>query len=68
MTKREDNMIIGSEFEVGFVMGIFSLLGVILVGGLLVTLHLERWHPRLIGAILGAVLGALLIEALPLVT
>ncbi|BDC44679.1 hypothetical protein [Paraburkholderia terrae] len=61
-------MIIGSEFEQGLVLIMFALLGVILVGSLLVSLHLERCHPRLIGAILGATLGAVLIEYLPLIT
>ncbi|OUL79449.1 hypothetical protein [Paraburkholderia hospita] len=61
-------MVIGSEFEVGLVLIAFSLLGVILVGGLLIALHLERWHPRLVGAIFGVVLGTALVEFLPLVT
>ncbi|BCZ85113.1 hypothetical protein PTKU64_87880 [Paraburkholderia terrae] len=61
-------MIIGSQFEQGLVLIVFSLLGVILIGSLLVSLRLERCHPRLIGAILGATLGAILIEYLPLIT
>jgi hypothetical protein len=44
------------------------LLGVILIGALLTALHLDRWHPKLIGAALGALLGLALIEAVPILT
>jgi hypothetical protein len=31
-------------------------------------MHLERWHPKLVGAAIGALLGIALIEAVPLIT
>jgi hypothetical protein len=61
-------MLINSEFEVGYLLVVFSLLGVIFVGALMTACHLERWHPRLIGAAIGALLGLALIEAVPMVT
>jgi hypothetical protein len=61
-------MLINSEFEVGYLMVVFSLLGVIFVGALMTACHLERWHPRLIGAVIGALLGLALIEAVPMMT
>jgi hypothetical protein len=61
-------MIINSDFEIAYLVGAFTLLGVILIGGLLTTIHLEQWHPKLVGAAVGALLGVALIEAIPLLT
>ncbi|ALE58414.1 hypothetical protein SCB29_07285 [Paraburkholderia sp. SIMBA_055] len=61
-------MIIGNDFEIGFLLVAFALLGIILIGALLDTLHLQRLHPRLIGATVGALVGFALIEAVPLFT
>ncbi|CAB3715224.1 hypothetical protein [Paraburkholderia rhynchosiae] len=61
-------MIIGNDFEIGFLLLAFALLGIILIGTLLDTLQLQRLHPRLIGATVGALVGFALIEAVPLFT
>ncbi|MGC2960854.1 hypothetical protein [Paraburkholderia graminis] len=61
-------MIIGNDFEIGFLLVAFALLGIILIDALLDTLHLQRLHPRLIGATVGALVGFALIEAVPLFT
>jgi hypothetical protein len=61
-------MLINSDFEVGYLLVVFSLLGVIFVGAMMTACHLERWHPRLVGAAIGALLGLVLIEAVPMVT
>ena len=61
-------MVIGNDFEIGFLLLAFALLGIILIGALLDTLKLQRLHPRLIGATVGALLGFALIEAVPLFT
>ncbi|BDC44646.1 hypothetical protein [Paraburkholderia terrae] len=61
-------MIIGNDFEIGFLLVIFALLGIILIGALLDTLHLQRLHPRLIGAMIGVLVGFALIEAVPMLT
>lgn len=61
-------MIIGNDFEIGFLLVIFALLGIILIGALLDTLHLQRLHPRLIGATIGVLVGFALIEAVPMFT
>ncbi|TCF97735.1 hypothetical protein BZM26_29630 [Paraburkholderia strydomiana] len=61
-------MIIGNDFEIGFLLVAFALLGIILIGTLLDTLHLQNLHPRLIGATVGALVGFALIEAVPLFT
>ncbi|AXF11641.1 hypothetical protein CUJ91_27825 [Paraburkholderia graminis] len=61
-------MIIGNDFEIGFLLVAFALLGIILIGALLDTLHLQSLHPRLIGATVGALVGFALIEAVPLFT
>lgn len=60
--------IINSDYEVGFLLFAFTLLGVVLIGALLTMLHLDRWHPRLIGAAIGALIGFALIEAIPMLT
>lgn len=59
-------MLINNDFEIGFQLIIFALLGIILLGSLLSALHLDRWHPKLLGAMIGALLGVALIEAVPL--
>ncbi|MFM0322590.1 hypothetical protein [Caballeronia glebae] len=61
-------MLIDNNFEIGYLVVVFALLGVILIGALLTALHLDRWHPKLIGAALGALLGLALIEAVPILT
>ncbi|BDC45615.1 hypothetical protein [Paraburkholderia terrae] len=61
-------MIIGNDFEFGFLLVIFALLGIILVGTLLDTLHLQKLHPRLIGATIGVLVGFAIIEAVPMLT
>jgi hypothetical protein len=61
-------MVIDNEIEIAYLLVVFTLLGVILIGNLLLALHLQKLHPTLIGAALGALLGFALIEAVPLVT
>jgi hypothetical protein len=61
-------MVIADDFEISYLLVAFALLGVILIGSLLDTLHLQKLHPRLVGATLGALLGFALIEAVPLFT
>ncbi|KVL14897.1 hypothetical protein [Burkholderia sp. MSMB1826] len=62
-------MNINHSFELSSVMIAFAVVGVIAIGGLLVTMHLKhKYHPNLIGALIGALLCFLLIEALPALT
>jgi hypothetical protein len=61
-------MVINNDFEFGYLVIAFGFLGIILLGSLLAALHLDRWHPKLIGAIVGALLGVALIEAVPMFT
>ncbi|WP_053570372.1 hypothetical protein [Caballeronia cordobensis] len=61
-------MLITSDFEIGMILVVFTLLGVILIGALSSTLRLDRWHPRLVGATVGIVFGLALIEAVPMIT
>ncbi|BCZ84882.1 hypothetical protein [Paraburkholderia terrae] len=61
-------MVISNHFELGFQLATFALLGIVLIGTLLDRLHLQRLHPRLIGAAIGALIGFALIEAVPLFT
>jgi hypothetical protein len=61
-------MLINSDFEMGYLIVVCALLGVIFIGALLAAVHLDRWHPKLIGAAIGALLGFVLIEAVPLIT
>lgn len=61
-------MVIANDFEISYLLVAFTLLGIILIGGLLDALQLEKLHPRLVGATLGALLGFALIEAVPLFT
>ncbi|MDR8732048.1 hypothetical protein FEQ05_02926 [Burkholderia pseudomultivorans] len=65
---KEAIVLIDNDFEIGYLVVAFALLGVILFGALLTALHLERWHPKLIGAALGALIGIALIEAMPMLT
>jgi uncharacterized membrane protein YeaQ/YmgE (transglycosylase-associated protein family) len=47
----------------------FAIVGAIVIGGLLATMHMKhKYHPNLIGALIGALLCFLLIEALPALT
>jgi hypothetical protein len=61
-------MLINSGFEITYVLVAFALLGAILIGALITALHLERWHPGLVGAAVGAISGFALIESLPMLT
>ena len=61
-------MAINNDFEITYLLLVFTLLGIILIGNLLSALHLQTLHPTLIGAALGALVGFALIEAVPLVT
>ncbi|SAK55067.1 membrane protein [Caballeronia fortuita] len=61
-------MLINNDLEIGYLVVVFALLGVILFGALLTALHLDGWHPKLIGAAIGALLGLALIEAVPILT
>jgi hypothetical protein len=61
-------MVISNDFELVYLVIAFAFLGVILFGSLLVTLHLDRWHPKLIGAFVGVLLGVVLIETVPMFT
>jgi len=63
-----DIVIIASDFEVGYLIALSALLGIILIGALLSALHLDRWHPKMISSAIGALLGFALIEAVPLIT
>ncbi|MBN3819245.1 hypothetical protein G3N57_22675 [Paraburkholderia sp. Se-20369] len=60
--------VINSDYEIGFLLVVFTLVGVVLIGAVLTAMHLERWHPRLIGAAIGALIGIALIEAVPMLT
>jgi hypothetical protein len=44
---------INSDVEIGYLLIACALLGVIWVGGLLSALHLDRWHPKPVGAAVG---------------
>jgi hypothetical protein len=62
-------MIIRAGYEISTVMIAFMCFGVVLIGGLLTTMHLRhRYHPNLIGALIGALLCFVLLEALPALT
>jgi hypothetical protein len=62
-------MIIHDTFNIPGVMIVFACVGMILVGGLLATMHMRhKYHPNLIGALIGAMLCFLLLEALPALT
>lgn len=62
-------MVIHHTIEISHLMIAFVCLGVVMVGGLLVTMRLRhKYHPNLIGALIGAMLCFLLLEALPALT
>ncbi|MDR3101279.1 MAG: hypothetical protein LBV73_29970 [Paraburkholderia sp.] len=61
-------MTINNDFEVAYLLVAFALLGAILVGALISALHLDKWHPRVVGAAVGALVGYALIEAVPMLT
>ncbi|CAN7701104.1 hypothetical protein LJR029_004003 [Caballeronia sp. LjRoot29] len=61
-------MLITTNFELCYLIGVFALLGVILIGAFLSAIHLDRWHPKLISAMVGALLGFALIEAVSVIT
>ncbi|MGF6901400.1 hypothetical protein P3T22_002670 [Paraburkholderia sp. GAS348] len=58
-------MVISNPFEICFLLTVFSLLGIVLVGNMLRALKLERCRPSLAGAIVGVAAGMAVIEALP---
>ena len=58
-------MNINHSFELSYVTIAFAIVGAIVIGGLLATMHMKhKYHPNLIGALL----CLLLIEALPALT
>ncbi|QQK01956.1 hypothetical protein JFN94_12800 [Burkholderia anthina] len=64
-------MNINHSFELSYVTiaFAFAVVGAIVIGGLLATMHMKhKYHPNLIGALIGALLCFLLIEALPALT
>ncbi|WP_269506025.1 hypothetical protein [Burkholderia sp. IMCC1007] len=62
-------MNINHSFELSSAMIAFAIISVIVIGGLLGTMHLKhKYQPNLIGAVIGALLCFLLIEALPALT
>ncbi|WP_144148257.1 hypothetical protein [Paraburkholderia sp. BCC1884] len=62
-------MVIHDTIHISNVMIVFLCLGLVLIGGLLVTMRLRHdYHPNLIGALIGAMLCFLLLEALPALT
>ncbi|MFM0593903.1 MULTISPECIES: hypothetical protein [Paraburkholderia] len=62
-------MMIHDTIRISSVMIAFLCLGLVLIGGLLITMRLRHtYHPNLIGALIGAMLCFLLLEALPALT
>ena len=61
-------MVIDNDFEIAYLLVAFALLGSILVGALVSAINLDKWHPRIVGALVGLLLGVALIEAVPLLT
>lgn len=62
-------MVIHDTIHISYVTIAFLCLGLVLIGGLLVTMRLRHsYHPNLIGALIGAMLCFLLLEALPALT
>ncbi|WP_188130784.1 hypothetical protein [Paraburkholderia panacisoli] len=45
-------MVIANDFEIFYLLVAFALPGVILIGGLLDTRHLQKLHPQLVGALM----------------
>ena len=60
--------VIDNDFEISYLLVAFAQLGIILIGDPLDSLHLEKVHPRLVGAMPGALPGFALLEAVPLFT
>ncbi len=58
-------MVISNPFEICFLLIVFSLLGIVLIGNMLRALKLDRCRPSLVGAIIGVATGMAVIEALP---
>ncbi|PQV52238.1 hypothetical protein [Paraburkholderia sp. BL21I4N1] len=62
-------MMIHDTIRISSVMIAFLCLGLVLIGGLLISMRLRHtYHPNLIGALIGAMLCFLLLEALPALT
>jgi len=62
-------MFINGAFGISYVLMAFVGVGVLLIGGLLVSMRLRhQYHPSLIGALIGALFCFLLLEALPAIT
>ena len=62
-------MNIDHSFELSYMTIAFAVVGAIVIGGLLATMHMKhKYQPNLIGARIGALLCFLLIEALPALT
>ncbi|WP_244808669.1 MULTISPECIES: hypothetical protein [Caballeronia] len=61
-------MLINSDFEIGYLIVVSALLGIVLFGALLNALHLDGWHPKIVSAVVGALIGVALIEAVPAIT
>ncbi|HEX7934709.1 MAG TPA: hypothetical protein VF573_16745 [Paraburkholderia sp.] len=62
-------MIVLNGIMISYTMVAFICFGVLLIGGLLITMRLRHsYHPNLIGALIGALLCFLLLEALPALT
>jgi len=54
---------INTDIEIGYLIIIFSLLGIIFTDSLLTVLRIELWSPRMLATTVGALLGLGLIEA-----
>ncbi|SAK84270.1 membrane protein [Caballeronia fortuita] len=61
-------MLFNSDFEIAYLIVVFALLGIVLVGALLNALHLDGWHPKVVSAVVGAMIGVALIEVVPAIT
>lgn len=62
-------MLIDDTTAISQAMIVFTCLGLLLVGGLLIIMRLRhKYHPSLIGALIGGMLCFLLLEALPSLT
>jgi hypothetical protein len=62
-------MFINGAFGNTYVLMAFAVMGVLLIGGLVVSMRLRnRYQPGLIGVLIGALFCFLLLEALPAIT
>ena len=59
----EGIVFINTDIEIGYLIIIFSLLGIIFTDSLLTVLRIELWSPRMLATTVGALLGLGLIEA-----